>query len=147
VGETVFPNISADFASFPNFDLTASRCFTLDTSDASVLTVDAAGFHGVADGTADAIVRFNGASSSVPITVVAGLPAPNHVTIQQTGTGYRLTYRGVAGTNYRIRRATDLTAPITWTYLDPGATPANGVITYDDNAAPPGQAFYQVVSP
>jgi len=147
VGETAFPTITADFAALANVDLTISRCFTLDTSDPNVLSADASGFHGVAAGTADAIVRFNGMSSSVPVNVVAGLPAPNHVAIQQTGNGYRITYRGTPGTNYRIRRTTDLTSPITWTYFDPGATPPSGIIVFDDTSAPAGQAFYEVVSP
>jgi len=147
VGETITPTVGADFSSISNVDLTIAKCFTLDTSDATVLTADASGIHGVGPGTANAIVRFNGLSSAVSITVIDGLPAQNHVAIVATGTGYRITFHGTPGTNYHILRTTDLTAPINWTVLDPGATPASGVIVYDDNSAPAGQAFYQVVSP
>jgi len=147
VGETISPLVSADFANVSNVDLTIAKCFTLETSDPSVITADASGIHGVGPGTADAIVRFSGLSSTVSITVIDGLPAQNHVSITPICTGYRITYHGTPGTNYHIRRTTDLTAPISWTLLDPGATPGSGVIVYDDTSAPPGQAFYQVVSP
>jgi hypothetical protein len=145
-GQTVAPTVSADFSSISNVDLTVSRCFHLDSSDPSILTTDEAGnVHAVGQGTANAIVRLSGLSSSVPITVVRGAPpAQNQVAISKSDSGYMITFRGTSGTSYEIQRTTDLSAPIQWTTISTQTAPPSGIIFYDDTTPAGRQAFYQV---
>ena len=77
-----------------------------------------------------------------------GVVAAPHITIQHTGGTYTLSFTGSAGTSYRIQRAADLNGlPGNWMTISTQVAPAGGVVTYEDTAPPPNQAFYQVVTP
>jgi hypothetical protein len=148
VGNIVSPTVHVDFTSISNADLTPSACYTLESSDSSVLSVDLSGaVHAVGNGTANLIARFSGLSNSVPITV-SSAGAQGHVVITRSGANYTISFSGgTPGTTYRIERTTNLTVPVTWTTIATLPAAPDGTLSAQDTSPPPNQAFYRVVTP
>jgi hypothetical protein len=147
VGQTARPSVFADFSNISNVDLTLPQCFTLQSSNPSVISNDAAGvLHAVSAGTANIIARLNGLSNSAPVTV-SGAGSAGQVRIQRTGTNYTITLQGTAGTINRTQRTTNLNPPIAWSDISTNTAPPGGVISVQDTNPPPNKAFYRVISP
>jgi hypothetical protein len=93
--------------------------------------------------------RSGTATADVYVFVSAtALPPPNYMTINPVGGGgFRVVFNGTPGTSYRIRRTTNLNAPISWTDLTTVVAPPHGIIEYVDTTPPLPNAFYQAVHP
>jgi hypothetical protein len=146
VGQTVRPNVFADFSSISNVDLTFPQCFAIESSNPSVVSNDAAGIlHAVGPGSATIIVRMSGLSNSAPITV-SGTGSAGRLTIERAGADYTLTLEGAPGITVRFQRTASLNPPVTWTDISTNMIPPSGVVSIQDTNAP-GQAFYRAISP
>ncbi len=73
---------------------------------------------------------------------ISGYPSP--ILQKSAGGGMQIRFGGAPGVTYRFQRSTDLVA---WETLHTETAGGDGVVEYEDAAAPAGSAFYRVVSP
>jgi uncharacterized delta-60 repeat protein len=72
--------------------------------------------------------------------------APVNLTITPDGgSGYFIRFNGIAGSTYRLQRATRLAGP--WVASAPLTAPASGIVEFHDLFPPASQAFYRTVQP
>jgi hypothetical protein len=60
----------------------------------------------------------------------------------KTAQGFRLSFIGVPGRNYLLKRPTDF---VSWTNLATLPAPIGSSMLYEDANPPPGSAFYRAV--
>lgn len=125
IGRRLTPTAFVDFNNLSNLNFTASGCVTFESGDTNILSVDDAGIRGIGLGTTDLIVRFNGFSNSIPVTV-----------------GYFFQLQGLTPTlPYDVQVATQITGP--WSTIATVAASAGGTIDFVDTTPRGPQAFYR----
>jgi hypothetical protein len=87
-----------------------------------------------------------GSVTSAVVTLQVALPALNLAL--EPGPAVQLQFPGLAGSNYVLLAATNLTAPVHWQPVVTNAAATNGLWTFTDtNTAAMGERFYILSGP
>jgi len=129
IGDGLHPAALINFTSVSNVDFAPSGCVIFQSSNPSVLAVEAGIVHAVGLGTANLTSSFGGLTNVMAVTV-----------------GYQMQFTGLTpGTVYDVQFTTQLNSPIAWTTIGSQVAAADGTITFEDTTARGPQAFYRAV--